>query len=89
MRHSTKARINASSAAASSLTPRNSTDWLTIGMPASIDAGAGGAGLAGQFPGMIGVQRNPGGRALDLQCRDHLGADALGLGDRHAGVNAG
>ena len=70
-----------------SLTPRSSTDWLTMGMPASIDGGAGGAGLVGQFPGMIGVQRNPGRRALDLQRRDHLGADARGLGDRHAGMD--
>src|SRR5258708_29379167 len=29
------------------------------------DIGACGAGLVGQFPGMVGVQRNPGGRALD------------------------
>ena len=34
--------------------------------------GACGARLVGQFPGMIGVQCNPGRRALDLQCCDHL-----------------
>ena len=51
------------------------------------DAGAGRARLAGQFPGVIGVQRNPGRCALDLQCGDHLAADARGIGDRHPGMN--
>src|SRR5674476_1646269 len=35
MRHSTKARISASRAAALSWTPRSSTVWLTMGIPAS------------------------------------------------------
>ena len=34
------------------------------------------------------MQRDPGGRTLDLEGIDHLGADAGGIGDGHAGVEA-
>src|SRR6266852_2094429 len=46
MRHSTNARISASSAAALSLTPRSNTDWLTMGMPASMISAHAGRALS-------------------------------------------
>ena len=39
---------------------------------------AGSAGLWGQFARMVGMDRDPGRRALDPQRRDHLGVDARG-----------
>ena len=52
------------------------------------DAGAGGAGLAGQLTRMIGVQRDPGHSTRNLERRDHLAADARRFDDRHTRVNA-
>ncbi len=46
------------------------------------------AGIGAQFAGMVGVDRDPGGRALDPQRRDHLGIDAPGIGDWNTGVDA-
>jgi len=36
---------------------------------------------------MVGVQRDPGRCAVDLERGNHLAADARGLGDRHARVD--
>ena len=59
-----------------------------MGMPASTRRAQAARAAAGQFAGMIGMQRDPGGRALDPEGRDHLAADARGIGHRHAGVKA-
>ena len=52
------------------------------------EPGARGPRRRREFARMIGVDRNPGGRPVDPQCRDHFGADPLRIGDRHAGMDA-
>ena len=88
MRHSTSARISAPSVCGSSLTPVSSTDWLSIGMPASIEPRAGLARRVGQFAGVVGVQHHVGGLALGLERANELVRDARRIGDRHARVHA-
>ena len=56
-----------SSVAASSLTPRSSTVWLSIGMPASTMRAQAARAAARQFARMVGVQRDVGGLARRLQ----------------------
>ena len=72
----------------SSLTPRRSTVWLTMAMPASIEPCAGGARRRRQLARVVRVQRDVGRLAAGLQRRDEIGIDPLGLDHRHPGVEA-
>src|SRR5665213_1792908 len=67
--------------------PRELSDSARAACAGIIDAGACGARAVAQFPGVIGVQGNPGRRAFDLQRGDHRAADARGIGYRHPGMN--
>jgi hypothetical protein len=52
-----------------------STVWLSIGTPASMISGAGGAGRRGQFADVVGVQGHIDRLAAGLQRLDHLVGD--------------
>ena len=49
---------------------------------------AGGAGLGRQFARMVGMNGDPGRRALRAQRPNHVAVDARRRGHRHAGVDA-
>ncbi len=80
---------SASSVAASSFTPRSSTDWLTIGMPASTMRAQAARDSGRQFARMIGVQRDVGRLRRELFiARTSAGVILFGSDDRQARVQA-
>ena len=64
---------------ASSLTPRSSTVWLTMGMPASTRRAQAARAAVRQFARMVGVQRHEDGLRRRAQRGDQRLRDALGI----------
>src|SRR5258707_236032 len=92
MRLSTNARISAPSVAASSLTPRSSTDWLSIGIPASMKrAQATRVELGGRerrpaaWPDLLAPEAEP---AIDRADVHELQQHAVGIAVHDAGDRA-
>ena len=88
IRHSTKARINSPSTAASSLTPRRSTLWLSIGNAGIDEARAGRARRGGELARVVGMEHHVGRLARRLERAHERRRHARGLDHRHAGVHA-